>query len=69
MHDSPLQRVLQYQKLDLPNNNLVHVANVWLFSRGAKVNGVTWGKLGQLEIRERWGSSEQKGREGPSDQW
>lgn len=69
MQDSALQKDLQYQKLGLPNNNLVHVANRWLFSRGAKVNWVTWEKPGQLESRERWGSLEKKGREGPSDQW
>lgn len=69
MQDSALQKDLQYQKLGLPNINLFHVANHWLFSRGAKVNRVTWEKLGQLESRERWGSLEKKGREGPSDQW
>lgn len=69
MQDSALQKDLQYKTLGLPNNNPVHVANLWLFSRGAKVNVVTWAKPGQLESRERWGSSEKKGPEGPSDQW
>lgn len=69
MRDSAPQKRLQYQKLGLLNNNLVHVAKLWLFSREARATGVSWGKPGQLESRERWGSSGKKGQEGPWDQW
>lgn len=69
MQDGALQQDLPYQKLGLLKNNLVHVANLWLLSRGAKVSGATWGKPDQLESRERWGLSEIKAQEGPSDQW
>lgn len=44
MQDSALRKDLRYQKLGLPNNILVHVANLLSILQGSKGQ---WGHLGE----------------------